>query len=230
MRSALAAGALGAALLAGCVTPEYALVGGQRVARPTVGYDNGTTFRIVHKRAFPGVFDPARGRDVDDGTLIGRVCGVDIRFDASWFGKRLVLQGTGDVPWMRDFTHTEGQFRMDLEVTELGPGHRHILGRGSGESSEIDLDVSPERLVGTIGLNHFTLAADGDYLLGRYRRNAEAASPTDAPFAIYGRQALGTMVPADEALLLVMMLACHGPALVLDGQKLPGFSLVKLRQ
>ena len=47
------------------------------------------------------------------------------------------------------------------------------------------------------------------------------------PFAIWGREALGTMVPADEALLLVMMLTCDG-TIVLDGNRIRGFTLVHL--
>ncbi|HEX8954147.1 MAG TPA: hypothetical protein VF945_19965, partial [Polyangia bacterium] len=137
-----------AALVAvGCGTPEWALVGGRRVARPTVAYDNGETFRLEHRRAFPGVFDPARGRDIDDGTLRGRVCGVDLAFDAIWFGARLTLDGRGEVPWRQDFTHTEGLFKLDLTITEREPGHRRIVGSmpGGGASAAIDLDVSAER-------------------------------------------------------------------------------------
>ena len=35
------------------------------------------------------------------------------------------------------------------------------------------------------------------------------------------------MVPADEALLLVMMLTCDG-TIVLDGNRIRGFTLVKI--
>lgn len=221
MRSLALVGAV--ALAAGCGTPEYAIIGGRRVARPTIGYDNGQTFHLEHERAFPGVFDPARGRDVDDGRLRGRVCGVDVAFDAIWSGARLLLYGRGDVPWKQDFTRTEGLIRLSLHVTELGPGHRHIV----SHEQEIDIDVSPERLVAQIGLRHFELAADGGYLIGRYRRRGDVVIPVDEPFAIWGREALATMVPADEALLLVLMLTCDG-SINLDGQKLRGFTLKKL--
>jgi hypothetical protein len=217
-----------AAAVAGCATPDYAVVGGKRVARPTVAYDNGQTFHLEHRRAFPGVFDPARGRDVDDGSLRGRVCGVDVAFDAMWYGARLMLEGRGEVPWQQDFTHTEGLFKLTFDVVELGPGHRHITGSLSGGPSSIDLDVSPERLVGQIGLRHFSLAADGGYLVGRYERHGDVARPVDEPYAIWGREALGTMVPADEALLLVMMLTCDG-TLDLDGNKVRGFTLVRVQ-
>ena len=211
------------AAAAGCGTPEYAVVGGQRVARPTVAYDNGQTFRLEHKRAFPGVFDAARGRDIDDGRLRGRVCGVDVAFDAAWNGAHLSLEGRGEVPWKQDFTHTEGLFKLDLDITELGPGHRRIV----GNTPPVELDVSSERLVGHIGASTFTLAADGGYLLGRYQRRGGVEPAVDEKFAIWGREALATMVPADEALLLVMMLTCDG-TIVLDGNRIRGFTLGKI--
>lgn len=222
MRSALAVALLA---VAGCGTPEYAVIGGKRVARPTVGYDNGQTFRLEHRRAFPGVFDPARGRDVDDGRLRGKVCGIDVAFDAAWYGARLMLEGRGEVPWKQDFTHTEGLFKIELDVTELGPGHRRIV----GHAPPVDLDVSPERLVGRIGAREFTLAADGGYLIGHYVRRGGIGPAVDETFAIWGREALATMVPADEALLLVLMLTCDG-TIKLDGTPVRGFTLVKLAQ
>ncbi|MCU1280634.1 MAG: hypothetical protein JWM53_4180 [bacterium] len=195
-------------VIAGCGTPQYAIVGGRKVARPTVSYGDGALFALQHRRAFPGVFDPTRGRNVDDGTPQGRVCGVDVRFDALWQGARLVLEGSGDVPWQHDFTHTEGLFQLSFEISELGPGHRRILGRtgGSGRtvSTEIDLDVSPDRLVGRIRMQHFALAADGGYLVGRYERHGDVEKPIDAPYAIWGR------------------------AIELDGKMVRGFSLVPL--
>ncbi|MCA1662968.1 MAG: hypothetical protein LC659_01585, partial [Myxococcales bacterium] len=131
------------------------------------------------------------------------------------------------VPWKQDFTHTEGLFRLGFDITELAPGHRRIRGSVSGGPSTIDLDVSPDQLVGQIGASHFTLAADGGYLLGRYRREGDIGPRVDEPYAIWGREALATMVPADEALLIVMMLTCDG-IIVLDGNRVRGFTLVKL--
>ena len=50
----------------------------------------------------------------------------------------------------------------------------------------------------------------GDYLIGRIVRHVDLERPIDEPYVIYGRQQLATMVPADEALILVMMLTCNG--------------------
>jgi hypothetical protein len=218
-------------VIAGCATPEYAVIDGKRVERPSVAYDNGAAFHLEHNRAYPGVFDPRRPQDIDDGVLEGRICGVSMHFDATWYGARLMVQGRGDVPWVKDFTHTEGEFRLDLNVHELGPRHRQIRGRAPGAavgSSEIDIDVSAERLAARIGTREFELTASNEYLIGHYKRHGDVLVPIDVPYAIYGRQALASMVPADQALLLVMMLTCNGPAVEHDGKLVRGFSMVSL--
>lgn len=220
------------AVVAGCATPEYAVIDGKHVERPSVAYDNGTNFHLEHTRAYPGVFDEKRPQAVDDGTLEGNICGVDVHFDASWYGARLMVQGRGDVPWLKDFTRTEGDFRLDLEVKELGPGHRRIRGRvpGGGNlfSTELDIEVSPEQLTAHIGMREFTLTANEEYLFGHYKRHGDVPKAIDVPFAIYGRRALASMVPADQALVLTLMLTCNGPAIEHDGKLVRGFSMVSL--
>jgi hypothetical protein len=219
-------------VMAGCGTREYVIIDGKRIERPTVAYDNGVNFHLEHNRAYPGVFDPHRGQDVDDGTLEGRMCGVDMHFDASWYGARLIAQGRGDVPWLKDFSRTEGEFRLDLAINELGPGHRRIRGYvpGSGwnTSTELDIDVSAQGLTARVGMREFTLTAEEAYLFGRYKRHGDVPAPIDAPYAIYGRQVLASMVAADQALLLVMMLTCDGPMIEHDGKMVRGFSMVSL--
>ncbi|MCU1283318.1 MAG: hypothetical protein JWM53_6864 [bacterium] len=218
-------------LLGGCAAHNYAIVDGKRVERPSVVY-GGDYFWLEHDRAFPGVFDPKRGRDVDDGTLTGKLCGVDVSFDASWYRSRLHLDGHGQTGQQaRSYVRSEGDFRLELEVTELGPGRRRITGvlptTTNLESAIVDLDVSPGRLVGQIGTRQFTLAADGDYLAGRYERHGDIPRPIDETYAIFGRQMLGTMVPADEALVLVMMMTCSS-TIEYAGKMLRGFSMVSL--
>lgn len=219
-------------LVAACGPRSYVVIDGKHVERPSVAYDNGTTFHLEHDRAYPGVFDPRRPQDVDDGTLVGRLCGVDLDFDASWYGARLVVQGRGDVPWLRDFSHTEGLFQLELAVTELAPGHRRIRGRAPGDGlsapAVIDIDVSGQGLTAEVGLRRFTLTADGEYLFGRMKLKTNVRVPIDAPYAIYGRQVLASMVPADQALVLVMMLSCDGPAIEHDGTLVRGFAMVPL--
>jgi hypothetical protein len=194
-------------------------------------------YRITHERAFPGVFDRRRGLDVDDGTLSGRICNVDINFDASWYRARLHLDGHGEGAGQgtRTYHESEGDFRMSFEVTELGPGRRHITGRVPQDPKlppdpgmqALDLDVSPERLKGRIGMRQFDLAADGDYLAGRYERHGDVTRAFDDEYVIYGRAQLGQMVPADEALVLLLMMTCPS-TIEYEGKMVRGFSLVSL--
>lgn len=213
---------------AACGTPKWAVVDGKRVERPSLGYTDGHHYAISHRRAYPDVFAPSRALAIDDGRLGGRACGLDVDFDASWYGPRVSLVGRFELPWVKEFTHTEGLLQLDLDVTELAPGRRHIVGRAG---FAIDVDVGPERLEAQIGPRHYALAVDGSFLVGRMTgammRNGRLER-VDEPLAIYGREALATMPPADEAILLVTMLSCGGVSLDRDGQKIRGFSLVPL--
>lgn len=217
-------------LAVGCATHKYAIVDGKRVERPSVAYGSDE-FWIEHDRAFPGVFNPKRGLDVDDGVLHGKACGVDVNFDASWYRARLHLDGRGSADMNSRRLEYVGGFAVDFEVTELGPGRRHIMGKvpiyTAAESAILDIDVSPDRLVGRIGMRQFTLGADGEYLAGTLERHGDVLKPINAPYAIYGRRMLAGMVPADEALVLLMMMTCN-TTVEYDGNMVRGFSLVTL--
>ncbi len=161
------------------------------------------------------------------------MCNVDIDYDASWYGTRLHLDGhiASGSP-ARTFSRTEGDVRMTLEMTESAPGQRRIVGGSppkwhSEVPTNIELDVGPDRLVGQIGTRRFSLSAVGDYLVGRYQRHGDVVKPLDEPYVIYGRQQLATMVPADEALVLLWMMTCSS-TIEYEGKMVRGFSLVAL--
>lgn len=211
-----------------CGTPRYAVVNGHQVERPTIGYTDGLRYAIEHRRAYPEVLSVARAGTIDDGRITGRACGLDLDFDASWHGSRVELTGRADVPWHRDFTHTEGLFALSLDIVAPAPGRRHIK---STRGLDIDIDASPQRLEARINRRTYSLAADGDFLVGRMHdlmsvHYGEAPRQVDIPFTIYGRQELATMLPADEAVVLLFMLACNGTTIERDGRIVNGFSLV----
>ena len=216
-------------LAAGCGTPKWVVIDGKRVERPSVAYASDY-FWLEHDRAFPRVFDPHRGLDVDDGTLHGRMCNVDVDFDATWYRARLHLDGRGAAAGQgtRSYGHTH-DFALEFDVVEDAPGHRHITGRVPGntfyENTTLDLEVGPERLVGRIGTRWFDLHADAEYLVGHYERHGDVDKPFDIPYAIFGRQILASMVPADQALTLLMMMTCS-TTIDYDGKTVRGFSLV----
>jgi len=71
------------------------------------------------------------------------------------------------------------------------------------------------------------LHAEGDYLFGHYERHGDVAQAFDVPYAIYGRRVLGSMVPADQALVLLMMMTCS-TTIEHEGKMIRGFSTVQL--
>lgn len=223
---------LACSALAACAKPAVMVLDTRPVARQSVAY-RGDYFSLQHDGAYPGVFDRARGSAVGDGRLRGRICNVDVDYDASWYGTRLHLDGHADAAGQatRSFAHSEGDVRLQLEMTESAPGRRRIAGGQPPQwhselPTSIVLDVSPDRLVGTIGTRSYDLAADGDWLVGRYERHGDVAKPVNEKYAIYGRQALGTMVAADEALVLLWMMTCSS-TIEHEGKMVRGFSLVQ---
>jgi hypothetical protein len=203
------------------------------VARVTVSYQ-GDYFSLRHDGAYPGIFDKSRGLNVADGRLRGRLCNVDVDYDATWFGSRLHLDGHSDAVGYatRSFSRSEGDVRQTLEMTESEPGRRRITGGRPPQwhseiSTSIDLEVAPDRLVGTIGMRTYTLSANGDYLVGKYERHGDVVKPVNETYVIYGRQQLGTMVAADEALVLLWMMTCSS-TIEYNGKMVRGFSLVAL--
>lgn len=222
MRAALVA----IVLLAGCRTPEDAVVRGKRVTRPSFGYTDGELFAVEHRRAYPDVFGSRRPRYVDDGELVGRACGLELQFFSEWYGHMMTLygRGTAPLPWLTP--DARGGVAVTLTIDELGPGHVRIRGSTQGFAAfPVELDVSADRLVAQIGTRHVDLhAADGHWLVGRLVQH-DVASSIEAPFVIYGREMLRTMVPADEALILLMMITCNA-TIEYGGQQLRGFSLV----
>lgn len=221
--------------LAGC-TPRYAVVHGARIERPSVGYSDGNLFAIDHLRAYPDVLDPKRTGHVDDGVIQGRACNLELQFYADWWGPRVTLQGRAQVPWNTQFPASDG-VGLTLTMQELGPGHRRITGTPTGNYEfPIDIDVSPERLVARVGQRWLDLKADEDHFLVGTMKHRDsprdlsqlAESQRDATFVVYGRELLRTMVPADEALILLFMLSCNG-SIEYHGKMERGFSLVPIR-
>jgi hypothetical protein len=220
--------ALVVCVIAACGTPRYAVVDGKKVERPTLGYTDNHHYAITHRRAFPDVLAPGRALAVDDGRIVGRACGLELDFDVAWYGSRVSLLGRFDVPWIKEFTMTEGLLQVALDVTQPEAGRRRM---SATKPFRIDIDASPERLVADIATRHYELAADGSYLVGHMSgdvwRNGRVEH-VDEPLVLYGRQALANMQPADEALVLLTMLSCGGVSLDRDGTRVRGFSLVPL--
>jgi hypothetical protein len=213
-------------LVTSCNASRYAVVHGQRVPRPDFGYTDGDLFALTHHAAYPGVLGIDGSFYVDDGYLDGRVCGLEVQFSSEWYGARMMLSGKGGppMPWLT--ADQRGGFRVWLMVHDEGGGHRRISGSTlSFAPFIIDIEVSADRLVAQIDTRKIDLVADGAYLVGRI---TQPERRIDDAFAIYGRQMLRTMSPADEAILLLAMITCNGTLKLADGKVVRGFSLVSI--
>ena len=216
-------------LACSCAAPSQSVVVGERAPLPPLHYSNGDTFALEHRGGFAGVLDPARPRDVSDGTLTGLLCGAPVEYDARWYDQTLSFSGYGDIPWPGR-PRLGGPTGLLLGVSEPAPGRRLISGQFGGHvyadrtSPVVELDVSADRLGGRVDKQQFSLAAKGDWLVGHVRDDGGA----DAPFVIYGRSVLATMPPADESLTLVALLACSDSRVQYDYDDVRGFALEKL--
>jgi hypothetical protein len=219
------------ALLLSCAATSQTAMLSEGTPRLTLHYSNGETFELQHQNAFPRVFDPLRPRDISDGKLTGRLCGVTVEYDARWFAGTLTLSGYGDIQW-QGHAQSGGPTNLTLGVSEPVAGRRKISGQFGGHihsdssSPIVDLDVSTDHLEGRVGGRQFFLAAKGDYFVGQARERDGGMQP----FAIYGRSVLSTMPPADESLTLVALLACRGSVVEYDNDEVRGFALTKLER
>jgi hypothetical protein len=205
MRAALVA----LVLAAGCGTPRYAMIGGKRVERPSFGYTDSSFFAVQHHRAYPDVFNSKRPFFVKDGELTGNVCRLDVDFTSEWYGNLMTFYGR--------FVGSRGGRTLTVAIDDLGGGRTHIHG------GTIDIDASADRVVADIDTRHVELHAAGHYLVGRLVQHT--AMSVEAPFVIYGREMLRTMVPADKALILILMITCN-TTIEYAGRQERGFSLV----
>jgi hypothetical protein len=198
------------------------MVRGQRVARPSFGYTDGRYFAFNHKRAHPAPLDPEREHVIDDGQIEGRACGLDLLFFPTWTGNHVLMQGWGRVAW-NTTTSSRDTVALSLMIAERQDGSRTITGTADMKATfPIELDVGSERVRGTIGAQRFDLVASGDSLVGRM-----FMSGASIPYAIAGRGALHAMPPADEALLLTMMMTCTDARVTVAGKPMVGFALAR---
>ena len=64
----------------GCA-PTTAVVNGQRVARPTLGYTDGYYYAVTHYRAYPESRGASSGLHAYGGRIAGFACGADFTYE-----------------------------------------------------------------------------------------------------------------------------------------------------
>jgi hypothetical protein len=215
-------------LTAGCA-PTTAVVHGQRVARPSLGYTDHQYFAIRHQLAYPEMRGPSSGLWSYGGRIDGRVCGLDVNFESDYYGRHLDVSGS-----VRSMLPGARHLGMRIDVRD-GKHGREISGNMGGRLSPMELYLTPQSIVGRIGQRRFHIderAPDADELRGTMRYNDYFRGDTSIGFVVRGVQELWAMPPADQAVLLPLMLSClegpqggHGvqlqPLVVIDFRNLP---------
>src|SRR5690242_21353090 len=85
-------------MLAACA-PTTAVVHGQTVARPSLGYTDHRYFAVEHKGAYPDVRGPSSGLWSYGGRIDGQVCGANVDFESDYYGHRLDVNGFISPSW-----------------------------------------------------------------------------------------------------------------------------------
>jgi hypothetical protein len=209
--------ALPFALLAlfGCAAPTTAVVDGQTVARPNLGYTDRRFYAVKHERAYPDARGPASGLHNYDGRIVGRVCGVDVHFESEYWGHRLDVSGfvTRPVPGSRTR-------HVRFDVRNRG-GERSIFGTLGGRIFPVEIYFKRDSIVGVVGGRRFKLDQyfpDDDDLRGTVTLQT-LQGWMDVPFLVHGIRELWAMPAADQAVLMPFMMSC------LEGMPGPGRTL-----
>ena len=79
-------------LAIGC-SPTTAVVNGQRVARPTLGYTDGYYYGVTHYHAYPEQRGASSGLHSYGGRIAGFACGADFTYESDYAGRSLRLTG-----------------------------------------------------------------------------------------------------------------------------------------
>jgi hypothetical protein len=128
--------------------------------------------------------------------ISGLVCGVNVEYSVSHRAGQTDVNGFGGRS-------------VFIQVRDNGP-ERHITGSlgGSVARGQLDVTLTPTRLVGRAGIRDLDLVAAGDSYRGRYEVRNEIGS---APMVVEGRSALLDLPPAALGALVPAMLNCEGP-------------------
>jgi hypothetical protein len=197
----------------GCA-PTTAIVNGQRVARPTLGYTDGYYYAVTHYRAYPEQRGASSGLRSYGGRLAGFACGADFTYESDYYGHELRLTG------FVQLSHPEVgpqqiQLPAHLEVADRH-GHRFISGSVGDDfgtnfvahdraAKVIDFTLGADGLHGQIASRSFDLVlADADTLTGTMR----ISTGERLPFELRGLAAVWSMPAADQAAILPFMLTC----------------------
>lgn len=203
-----------ACLVATGCSPTTAVVNGQRLARPTLGYSDGYYYGVKHYRAYPEQRGASSGLYSYGGRVAGYACGAEFTYESEYHGRELRITGFVQ-PQYQSVGHEYIQLPAHIEITDRD-GHRHVGGSigddfGSNfvahdrSSKVIDFSLGSDGLHGQIASRFFDLAiADADTLAGTMM----ISTGEKLPFELRGLSSVWSMPAADQAAILPFMLSC----------------------
>ncbi|HEX6839094.1 MAG TPA: hypothetical protein VF334_21090 [Polyangia bacterium] len=197
----------------GCA-PTTAVVNGQRVARPTLGYTDGYYYAVTHYRAYPESRGASSGLHAYGGRIAGFACGADFTYESSYYGRELRLTGFVQ-PQYQAVGHENIQLPAHIEIRDRD-GRRYLQGSIGDDfgtnfvahdrsAKVIDVSLGADGLHGQIASRFFDLAVvDADTLAGTMR----ISTGETLPFELRGLTAMWSMPAADQAAIIPYMLSC----------------------
>jgi hypothetical protein len=197
----------------GCV-PTTAVVNGQRVARPTLGYTDGYYYAVTHYHAYPEQRGASSGLHSYGGRIAGFACGADFAYESEYYGRELRVTGFVQ-PAYQAVGHENIQLPAHIQISD-GNGHRHMEGSVGDDfgtnfvahdrsAKVIDFSIGSDGLHGQIASRFFDLSlADPDTLAGTMRISTGEV----LPFELRGLTAVWAMPAADQAAIIPFMLSC----------------------
>ena len=202
----------------GCAAPSYAIVDGKRVPRTKLGYTDHNYFVLQHSNAHPEQRGPSSGLRSYGGSIVGRICGVDVIYETQHRGRYLDVLGYVAPADQVNETSSDGKSNELIAYIRirdrwsLDGGMRDFTG-AVGRSADgadsikrspvVDFTLSQNLLRGRIGLRYYNLRADKDSYVGMVNIRGNLY-----PFELKGRTRLWAMPAADQAAILPLMMTC----------------------
>ncbi|HEX2571661.1 MAG TPA: hypothetical protein VH877_19025 [Polyangia bacterium] len=201
--------------LVACAPQPY-IVDGKVVPRVRLGYTDRNYFAVQHNNAPPEQRGPSSGLRTYGGAIAGRICGVDVVYEAYHRGRHLDVLG---FVASADEIERGSQARSliaNIRIQDrwsLDGGMRDFTG-SVGRTAEgaddltnrspvVDFTLSQTILRGRIGVRLYNLRAKDDAYEGVM---VLAGKPYQ--FKLKGRGRLWSMSAADQAAVLPLMMSC----------------------
>jgi hypothetical protein len=202
-----------------CAPAPYAVVNGKLMPRSKVGYTDRNYFAVQHTNAHPEQRGPSSGLRSYGGSIVGRICGVDVNYETEYRGRYLDVLGyvapadqineassDGKSSELIAFIRIRDRGSLDGGLRDFtGAVGRSANGADSvkNRSPVVDFTLGQGFLRGRIGLRYYNLRAQNNSYVGLVNIRGNLY-----PFELKGRGRLWSMPAADQAAILPLMMTC----------------------